>query len=162
MGKTLTVQTLRVAASNQITNPKHFAERYKVGDLIGTHSTEQNATFDGSVWLWNEETTERFNLVHITEIPDAIDMGNLLLPMQVANGSPVLVEVEENPWIRQRLRKFCLDTSALPDENRNALLSSRQTTLTYATFKTAVYKKIVTDSLSPSTDTLELLADEDL
>ena len=164
MSKDFTAQVIYQPSTHQMDDAKQNAQRYQVGDVIAVEPIERHNTYNAETgdWIRNSSINPKFLYINVTNVPESIDYHRLVEEERVANGSPVLVEVQENPTIRRRMRKFHINPSLIPLAGRQKLLADGQITVTFAAFKNVAEKKSVTNKLDQTTDTDDLITDTDV
>lgn len=164
MSKDFTAQVIYQPAIHQLNDDMEEAQRYVVGDILAVWPVEDHSTFDvdSGDWLLNDEMNPKFLFIHVTGVPNARDPRKLMEGEFVANGSPLLVDVQENPLIRRRARKFKIKPSLIPAAGRAKLLADKQITVTFAAFKAVVQRKTVIVKLDSTQDTHDLLVNGDM
>ena len=163
MSKDFTAQVIYQPATHQLDGLAN-AHRYVVGDILAVWPVAEQATFDvdSGDWLLNDIINSKFLFIHVTGVPDARDPRKLVESEFVANGSPILVDVQENPFIRRRARKFKINPSLIPSAGRAKLLADKQITVSFTAFKAVIQRKTVNVKLDSTLDTYDLLVDGDM
>ena len=164
MSKDFTAQVIYQPSNHAISNAKQNAQRYQVGDILNVWPIETHASFDADSgdWLLNDEINSKFLFIHVTGVPNSRNPQKLLEGEFVANGSPILIDVQENPFIRRRLRKFKIKPSLIPKASRDKLLANKQITVPFVAFKNVVVKKTVSVTLDSDQDSHDLVVDGDM
>jgi hypothetical protein len=164
MGKAYTAQIIYQPSQHAINDAKQHAQRYQVGDVIAVepitmHNTLNSATGE---WVRNSAINPKFLYINVTGVPETIDYKRLVEEARTDNGSPILLEVQENPTVRQRMCKFNVNLSLLSQANEQSIVDDGQITLTFVEFKEVAQRKIVSNSLDSTSDTKTLLIDQDI
>ena len=164
MSKDFTAQVIYQPSTHQMGNPKHNAQRYQVGDVIAVEPIALHNTYDEGTgdWVRNNAINPKFLYINVTGVPNSIDPRRLTEEEVIANDSPILIEVQENPTIRRRMRKFHINPSLIPLAGKQKLLADGQITVTFAAFKSVVQRKVVNVTLDSSQDTNDLITDTDV
>jgi hypothetical protein len=164
MGKAFTAQIIYQPAQHAINDAKQNAQRYQVGDVIAVEPITMHNTLNSSTgdWVRNSAINPKFLYVNVTNAPDSVKPRRLAEEARTDNGSPILLEVQENPTVRQRMCKFNVNLSLLSQANEHSIVDDGQITLTFAEFKEVAQRKIVTNSLDSTSDTKALLIDQDI
>lgn len=137
---------------------------YHNGDTLTVYDTESLADFiDGEFRFRETIINSPFHYVHVTDIPEGANIDRITEEYRVNNGSPFIQEVEENPTIRYRRRKWFIDHTKIGQVAKDKLLSQKEITVTFTQLKNVLAKKSVPSRFDLDQDGIEgYLQDSDL
>lgn len=137
---------------------------YHNGDTLTVYDTETLADFvDGEFRFRESIINSPFHYAHVTDIPNGANIDRITEEYRVNNGSPILQEVEENPTVRYRRRKWFIDHTKIGQAAKDKLLSQKEITATFTQLKNVLAKKSVPSRFDMNQDGIaDYLQDSDI